>query len=465
MEKQPQKKKSGWFENPDESGKAPEHKKAADRNNMVGVLRRPMVRVKKSKKPNRYWTDEIIIRELEKIRDNIGRFPSEQKLKVIKRNDLLGAINTHGGINKFRKLLGGELTQAPTGYWTDKKILEKLKVIITTTGHFPKQTELIELERHDLLRAIFRHGGSNKFRALLGKEIIKSSTKDWSDEEIIKRLKTIITPTGHLPTQKELSVMGKNDLLWAINKNGGIIKFRKLLGEELLQVPVGYWTDETIIDKLKVIIKVTGHFPTYAELVILKRGDLFGAISTHGGINKFRKLLGYSISLHQQYISKSASYSVQRGKNTEEIIKKILIEWCKQNGYPEPIYNKKFSANSVIEFVCGVGKIIGIDVTNTKTRNGNVISQKYRKKDYHKYVDELWIVVFSNIFTERDYHKFNDESPDNVRVMPIDIFLKELDISTDEHLASKIDAYKNCTFRTKDEFIKRHLNRSIEDYV
>jgi hypothetical protein len=89
------------------------------------------------------------------------------------------------------------------------------------------------------------------------------------------------------------------------------------------------------------------------------------------------------------------SYSGRRGKGTEKLVKVILQDWCNQNGYPEPEYNKKLAAKNVIEFVCNTGRRIGVDVINTKTRYGDSIRNKYRHKDYSKHLDKLWIVVFS----------------------------------------------------------------------
>lgn len=192
---------------------------------------------------------------------------------------------------------------------------------------------------------------------------------------------------------------------------------------------------------------------------------LSAAMKSGGGISKFREALGYPNSLHEQHMVKSGSYSSRRGKKTEKLVKDILIKWCGSHNLPEPKYNKKLATHNYIEFVCGIGKTIGIDITNTKDKSGNSIRRKYTKKDYYKYLDELWIVVFSNAFEKRDYNRFNNESPDNVKVMAIDDFLKELGVSTEERLASKIENYKNCTFCSKNEFVKRHLNMSIDNYI
>jgi len=147
-----------------------------------------------------------------------------------------------------------------------------------------------------------------------------------------------------------------------------------------------------------------------------------------------------------------SSYNARRGKSSEKIVKQILQDYCILHNLPEPQYNVKLTKGSILEFVCNTNKIIGIDVTNTKSQNGKNIYKKWLKKDYHNYLDELWIVIFSNIFTESDYIKFNNDSPSNVKIMSIYTFLKELDYSLDELTKTKIDKYCLCTFHTKEQF-------------
>lgn len=98
-------------------------------------------------------------------------------------------------------------------------------------------------------------------------------------------------------------------------------------------------------------------------------------------------------------------------------------------------------------------------MTNTKTKTGGVIQNKWKHKEYHLYLDELWIVVFSNVFTDFDYIKFNNQSPENVKVMSIETFMEELQISVDKNLQLKIENYNTCDFHSKDNFI--NLNKGL----
>ncbi len=333
--------------------------------------------------------------------------------------------------------------------WNEEIIIKELKIIITNIGHFPTHSELIIKRRGDLSHAIYNFGGINKFRIILKNPIIKQTHGYWKEKNIIKELKLIIKKLNYFPSRHDLMLLKKSYLIGAINRNGGFFKFRTLLCCDFIRKPKNYWNDKTITTEFKKIISEIGHFPTRYELYIKKRTDLIGEVFLHGGIRKFKELCGYTLSMQEEYIQNSASYYNTRGMKTEKIIKEILKDYCFLHNFSEPFYNKKLCKGNVLEFVCNTNKIIGIDVTNTKT--SHCISNKYIKKQYHNYLDELWIVVFSNTFTEQDYIKWNTESPVNVKVMSIYTFLKELDYSLDELTKTKIDKYNECTFHTKEQ--------------
>ncbi len=416
------------------------------------------------KVPNGYWTYDRTLHELKKIITQIGHFPTQQELSNMKRRDVAHAIDNYGGLFKFRKLLGYELPTKPMRYWTHETTVIELKKIITQIGHFPTHEELYELKRGDLSGAIRIHGGIRHFQELLGYEVVKKPDGYWTDERIISELKATQDELTHFPTRDELNEIGKGDLANAVAEHGGFPKFRELCGVEWIKKPNGYWADETIVIELNKIIAEIGHFPLQAELSLMNRDDLVGAISQHGGLWRFRKDMGYERSF-QGHMCELHSYITKRGRKTENLVKKILTEYTKIHRLSEPAYNNWLAKGNVIEFICDVGRKIGIDVTNTECEYS--ISNKWRKKDYYKYLDELWVIVFSDSFTSEDYDHWNDESPENVKVMSIQDFLSELDYSVDEATKCKINRYCACSFHTKEE-LKRHRQQrrqmSLEEY-
>ncbi len=400
-------------------------------------------------KPKGYWTDNNIIKALIITTDTIGHFPTSRELFLMKRYDLVQAIIQHGGMARFRELAGYRLLKKPS-IWNDKTIIEEIKLIINQINHFPTQNELLSIGRNDLNVAIARHGGLNKFKIFMGYKSKDYKIRGfWNDDNIIKEIEIIIQKNGYFPTWDELLLMNRNDLANAITRNGGISKFRELMGYNILKNPDGYWTDNVITEKLKKITNEIGHFPTSYELKSMNENSLIVMMIKNGGLNKFRKLLGFPISIHDKYIAELSSYTMKRGKSSERIVKSIIIDYCSLHNIILPQLNVNLSPGHIIEFVCNTGKTIGIDITNTKTKS--TVYRKYTHKSYHLYLDELWIVVFSDVFTDDDYLKWNQESPENVKVFSIHGFLDELDYSLSEDMKNKIDKYCSCTFHTKEE--------------
>ena len=339
-------------------------------------------------------------------------------------------------------------------FWTEETIQEEIQKVIISFGSFPTENVLINIGRKDLASAIHKNGGYPYFRHLMKYDYIKLPNHYWNDDKIKNKIYKIIKKIGHFPSNQELIDIGEGKMASAIARNrGGINKIRHDMGYELLKGSPGCWIN-VLIPEIQVIINNIGHFPSINELKNQNKNDIIGAITRNGGINELRKVMNYPISLQEKH--GKYKYTNLRGKNTEKIVIKILKDWCKIHNYPEPNYNKKLAKGNVIEIVCDVGKTIGIDVTNSKSYCGHAVSNKWTNQDYHKHLNELWIVVFSNIFTKDDYIRWNNESPDNVKVFSIDDFLEELDYSVDEYTKNKIENYKSCTFHTKDKLKQRN---------
>lgn len=342
----------------------------------------------------------------------------------------------------------------PHKYWTEENTIKELKIIINKINHFPAHNELCKIKKSNLARAIIKNGGYNYFREKMGYKVIKQSPEYWTEENTIKELNEVIKDIKHFPTQKELNKMKKSSLIYAMLKNGGFNYFRSKTGYEIIKQDKKYWNEKNILEELKIIVNKIGHFPVQSELHKMKRFDLSVAITRNGGHLHFRELLKIPVSIQEKHTSELMSYIGKRGKASEDIVYKILFEYCKINDLPLPDLNVKLNKGNILEFVCNIGKIIGIDVTNTNASKHSAIttiSRKWRKKDYHLYLDELWIVVFTDVLTLEDYNKLNSNSPENIKVFSIEEFLAELDYSAEQNIKNKINKFKACSFHTKEE--------------
>ena len=338
------------------------------------------------------------------------------------------------------------------GYWNEENIIGELEPIIKDLNHFSTINELNDIDRSDLEGAIRRNGGFLYFRKKMGHEQIRKTNGYWNEDNTIIELEPVIRKLGHFPTHNEFLNMKRRDLTHAISNNGGYLYFRKKMGYELIQKPDGYWNEENIITELEAIIEELSHFPTANELQNMKRSELAKAISDNGSFPYFWEIFDVDITERQVLMSKIASYVGKRGNDSEKIVKDLLMEWTEAHKMPPPELNVKLAKSKVIEFVCETNKRIGIDVTNTKDKSGRPIRNKWKHKEYQNHLDELWIVVFSDIFND-DFTKFNQKSPDNVKVMSIWTFIKELELKPDESYKDKMGNYCKCTFHNKDELI------------
>ncbi len=111
-------------------------------------------------------------------------------------------------------------------YWSEDRILRELKIILNDIGKVPSWEELRNAGRGDLADAIKRYGGFSKFRILLGQKI----RSGWDDEKIECELKKIIAEDKKFPIQSRLKELERWDLLRAINRSGGFVKWHIKMG-------------------------------------------------------------------------------------------------------------------------------------------------------------------------------------------------------------------------------------------
>ena len=191
-------------------------------------------------------------------------------------------------VTNFKRILG----KKPNGYWNEKITISELESIIKELKHFPSRTELVEINRADLINGIRKNGGFNCLREKMGYDFTRKSRDYWNDESIVSELKPIIEELGHFPLHAEIIKMKRTDLLGAMISYGGMKLFREKLGFETLKKPKGYWTDKTIMSELEPIIDELDHFPSLLELKKMNKHKLLNAIYTHGNVKYFREKLG-----------------------------------------------------------------------------------------------------------------------------------------------------------------------------
>lgn len=167
--------------------------------------------------PNCYWTHDKIVEEIESVKADLGRYPETKDLKEIGRSDLYYAIKEHGGSVKFKKLLGGNLRVQ----WTDELIEQKLREVIADHGSLPSQI-ILQKGYPALNKAVSTHGGMIHWRQRLGLASLRGKT--WTIEDMKSELLDLEKQVGSKPTYQKVDELNPR-LLSALNKNK--FSFRK----------------------------------------------------------------------------------------------------------------------------------------------------------------------------------------------------------------------------------------------
>lgn len=197
----------------------------------------------------------------------------------------------------------------PTGYWKDFGNLRREIILLNVRrgkiGVMPTATELKQIDRQDILRAICKYyGGFQVVAEKLKLNFGKKSSGYWHDfSNLEHELLTFIEHQGThgvIPTKEDLTQAGESSLTAAIDLHGGFPTVAQKLKLKLSYVrkPRGYWKNldnlKAEIDSVAEQIGNPGVLPTYDELKRIGRTDLISAIADNGGWPSVSRKLGFS---------------------------------------------------------------------------------------------------------------------------------------------------------------------------
>jgi hypothetical protein len=171
------------------------------------------------------------------------------------------------------------------GYgWNDERIVAELAKVVSAIGKFPTYGELKEMGKHGLVEAILRLGGMHKYCEIIGFTHKEKQKGYWTEQTVVENLKLVTEKQGHFPSGSELK---KIDLgLWkASMQHGGLSKFRSMFGYAPLQDRE--WSEQRIVKDLQNLCNIIGHFPSYKELKSINT-KLLAAMQNRGTFNYFR---------------------------------------------------------------------------------------------------------------------------------------------------------------------------------
>src|SRR3989344_6678043 len=187
-----------------------------------------------------YWKDFNKVKyKLNKIKKEIGHFPSSQELKDQGYSTLYSGIKSyHGGFINVRRKLKQKIIRNSNGYWEKwENFKQEIQKVIEELGHFPVSSELETIDRYDILVAANRHWENLDYvRKRMGYTSIRRPKNYWEKWGNLRdELKKIVSDLGYFPSQIEFQKMELDSLNGAINRNGGIKEVKNRLEKELTQ--------------------------------------------------------------------------------------------------------------------------------------------------------------------------------------------------------------------------------------
>lgn len=274
-------------------------------------------------RPKGYWDRERSLEKYLELTEELGHPPSSGDLNEMGLNGLACAITQkHGGYYSIRQELGLEGYRRD-GFWTDERVLKTCRGLVRKYGDLPGQAELTKLAREDkrfrgLPTGVGRFGGLRKVRDSLGLEQRAKEDHYWTKKNTEEEARAVVEGLGYLPTQKELTKMGRADLASAIVKNFGFPRIRKKLGVERPRVENNYWTEDTVLKECRKVIRQEGDLPSSNRLTELGFGALASQIQRQGGYNHIRELLGVEIKVRSPGFWQDESNTLKEARRVKK---------------------------------------------------------------------------------------------------------------------------------------------------
>ncbi len=411
--------------------------------------------------PSTTTQKEIRDKILEALKEGKLDFPDTTVLDKYKKHNLRTAMRYWGGIFKVKEKLGIKASRKPRDYWSNwDNFLKDLLDYILKLNHVDPQLNLTQNEILAQLKA-----GKLQFPSKNDIEgLSTSSAGQFSSLNIgfqnfgginVVREKLGIPP----PSAKARGFWEDWD-----NMVNAVTLF---INEFYQYLPPSTPETEIRAEILEALRNKIIAFPGKNKFEEAGAGNLMHAIERHHkGLENFKAKLKIPVFYLDDPFSRASKmrYYAIRGQRTEDIVVDLIKDWTDLNHFSYTTQTP--IGTGILEFVCGENKKYGIDVTNAK--NLDTIRVKWLKRDYHKFLDELWIIVVAD-HPPKIIKSLNEEAPDNILVIDYrelvpflnGLGTQNVPFSIPPEKQRKLDALAKCTFNNREQ-IKRQFKEKEE---
>ena len=262
------------------------------------------------------WTEQTIAAALGEFLQGRDDWPKHSEFVAAGRKGLYHAIIRHGGSQAWAQRMGVQWVERKSSHhesvWTEPRIRAELTRFLEGRSVWPTTREFNGDGHRQLLSAMRRGGGTEKWRAEFGlpraphrrsvptspRAPKKSPVREprWTDERIEAAIAPLIHELGYWPTKSEFHRAGQGRALSAVYDHGGSARWQKRFGVRPHR-PSGpvpdrtQWTEQQIEIELRTLIAHTGYWPTEKQLREHVPRGLYSAVIRHGGVRKWRSRL------------------------------------------------------------------------------------------------------------------------------------------------------------------------------
>jgi len=260
------------------------------------------------------WTEQTIATALQEFLEGRDEWPKHSEFVAAGHKGLYHAIIKHGGSHAWAERMGVQWVERKSSHhktvWTEERIRAELSGFLADRSVWPTAGEFNECGHRQLLTAIRRRGGTEKWRREFalpraahapGAPASARSPKQpsarerrWTDQRIEAAIAPLIQELGHWPTKAEFHRAGQSRALSAVYDHGGSARWQKHFGVRPRR-PSGpvpdrtQWTEQQIESELRRLLTLTGRWPTEKQLREHIPRGLYSAVVRHGGVRMWRK--------------------------------------------------------------------------------------------------------------------------------------------------------------------------------